>query len=71
MGCITVEYFAGGEFSDAIKDMRRLKDLLDCSIRSNMNGVEVYVMGNEMSVDEAVSGVRKCINTGYNFFIVN
>ena len=71
MGCMTVEYFAGSDFSDVIKDMRRLRTLLNCSIQSSLNGVIVTVMGDDMSVDEAVSKIRNKICTDDKFFIVN
>ena len=70
MGCLTVEYFAGSEFSDVIKDMRRLKSLLSCSIKTSMNGVEVVVMGDKMYIEEAVSQIVKKIGTDDKFFIV-
>ena len=63
MGCLTVRYFAGTDFCDAIKDMRRLMNLLDCSIESNMNGVTVVVMGNDSDIEESVIQIRSRIGS--------
>jgi hypothetical protein len=48
----------------------RLRGILGCSIKSSMNGVEVYVMGDDMRIEEAVSGITKRINSEEKFFIV-
>ena len=70
MGCVTVEYFAGDNFAEVLRDMRRLKNILSCSIKTSMNGVEVVVMGDKMDIEEAVSQIVKKIGTDDKFLIV-
>jgi len=73
MGCINVEYFAGESFSNIINDMRRLMNILNCSIRTSMNGISVTVLGDKMDVDDAVKEIKNRIGSSYNpdqFFII-